>query len=369
VRNKAILTAVLATSICTLNSFGEGGRAVSGPAGGGARSVTNGASNNAPAPANNGASNNTQAPAGNNAASTPGNTAQTPANNGTANNGAASNGTGNTATNGTRTGQDAGNQPNTNGSNETREGMKKDGRREGQNDPNGQRDGARDGVRDGARREQEQNRPTVISVPGYGNVDWYGNYHYPYWNGWGNTNGYYNNNNTNNRASSDANSNSVNNPVSSNRTPGAAAESGAARERMENQLESTGSYSMAIRELNEAQANYDRVIAKLRRNLSGSSDYREAANEKNAASREVNAVQSKFSETAVATTGPSTKPVPKALVAAAQSKLDAASELSDIVKEQAAKDPEVKAARARLDAALAKVAAMKNPSQGAAPVK
>jgi hypothetical protein len=351
--HKAILSAVLATSVLTISSYGEGGRAVSGPAGGGAKTVTNGASNSAPAPANNGASNNTQAPANSGAA----NNAQAPANANTNSQNTPNN------TSNSRSGQNTANQPNANGTNSNNGDTKKDARTdEGRNDPDAQRDAARRGQQQN--NPQQQNIPTVIGVPGYGSVNWYGNYSYPYWNGWqsygNNNNGYYNNNNNANR-SSDANPNSVNNTVSSDR-PTAGANATAGRERIEQQVESSGTYAMAVRELNEAQANYDAVLGKLRSGLKGSSEYREAADSKKAASRQVDAVQSKFSEVAT-TTAPSTQPIPQSLVKAAQTKLDAASELSQIEKDQAEKDPQVRAARARLDAALARVAAMKSPPQ------
>ena len=348
--HKAILSAVLATSVLTISSYGEGGRAVSGPAGGAGKTVSNGASKSAPA--NNGSSNNAQAPANNG----PANNAQAPAN--------ANTNTQNPPTNAsnTRSGQSTANQPNADGANSNNGDMKKDVRTDdGRNDPDAQRDAARRGQQQN--NPQQQNIPTVIGVPGYGSVNWYGNYSYPYWNGWqsyGNNKGYYNNNNTVN-GNSGTNPNSVNSTVSSDR-PTAGANAATGRERMEQPLESSGTYAMAVRELNEAQANYDAVLGKLRSGLKGSSEYREAADSKKAASRQVDAVQSKFSEVAT-TTAPSTQPIPQSLVKAAQTKLDAASELSQIEKDQAEKDPQVRAARARLDAALARVAAMKSPPQ------
>lgn len=138
----------------------------------------------------------------------------------------------------------------------------------------------------------------------------------------------------------------------------ARADMDAARQRLASQFRSTHDFVQADKEAKEAQAAYDAAVRKVRSQLRQSDDYRDAVAQKRDAQQHVEAVQ------AAHRIGPTTAPAgeyfPQQAVNAAQQKLNAAKEVTNIEREQFEQDPAVREARERLDAAVARVNQLKH---------
>jgi uncharacterized protein YdcH (DUF465 family) len=124
-----------------------------------------------------------------------------------------------------------------------------------------------------------------------------------------------------------------------------------------NQLEGMPEYRQALAELQQAQAEYDRISQDVLDKLkNGDADYRALLDQKEHAEDQVEAVQAS-----------ARIPAPEAVTPAAQKKLDLKAKITR--KEQAAlaADPQARAAKARLTEANERVNAMRQQARGAAP--
>jgi DNA repair exonuclease SbcCD ATPase subunit len=119
--------------------------------------------------------------------------------------------------------------------------------------------------------------------------------------------------------------------------------------RLEKQFEASDAYRKALRDLREAERDLDLARSQAHRALQDSRDYHLALAAERQAARNVEAVQASYREPPSAP--PATQPFPLPLVMAAQHKLDASRQLSEIESEALANNPAVKNARARLEAA------------------
>jgi uncharacterized protein YdcH (DUF465 family) len=118
-------------------------------------------------------------------------------------------------------------------------------------------------------------------------------------------------------------------------------------------------YRQALAELQQAQAEYDRISQDvLERLKKGDGDYRELLAQRDHAEDQVEAVQAA-----------ARIPAPAAVTPAAQKKLDLKSKITR--KEQAAlaADPQARAAKARVTEANERVTAMRQQARGAAPAR
>ena len=139
---------------------------------------------------------------------------------------------------------------------------------------------------------------------------------------------------------------------------------GTTADQMQRMLEASPEYQAALTEAHEASVAYDAAMEKARAKLEGTAKYQKAIDKKQADEQRVEAVRDGQGERAsVPATQPGT--ISPEVVRAAEKKLDAAKEVTRIESQEAATDPEVKAAKDRLAAATERLNIMKKQIEAA----